>query len=193
MVISKCVPMQISRKKFSDFEELVTPKEMVFVGWKTIDGKKKNVQVGYEDIKYDLEQWIIENGGFGGGGSTTPDKPTTDNESIEATFARVEAFYFPISESGEEEGTLKWDDENNRPVRISETEYTEEKIYILNPSVGTVTTVVVDNTGRNRKDGETKEEWEVDRMPVDDFTLYYGSADNCYESLTVPAWYRGVV
>ena len=45
MVISKCVPMEISRKKFSQFQEC-NPEEMIFVGYKTDeDGKKVNAKV----------------------------------------------------------------------------------------------------------------------------------------------------
>lgn len=43
---------------------------MVFVGWKYDDEnpeKKINVQLHYKHIKEDIEKWIKENGGFGGG------------------------------------------------------------------------------------------------------------------------------
>ena len=37
MIISKCVPLAISRKKFSKFETNNIPDEMIFVGYKKID------------------------------------------------------------------------------------------------------------------------------------------------------------
>ena len=43
---------------------------MVFVGWKYADEqktKKINVQLHYDHIKEDIEEWIKANGGFGGG------------------------------------------------------------------------------------------------------------------------------
>jgi hypothetical protein len=71
--------------------------------------------------------------------------------------------------------------------------YTSEIIYVVNPQVGSITNVVVDNTGRNRKKDETKEEWEQNRVPVEDFVLLYGIGEDSYEILNVPAWHRGVV
>ena len=74
MVISKCVPMEISRKRFSDFVKRNTPDDMVFVGWKYDENdleedlskkKKINVQLHYNQFKDGLRQWIEENGGFG--------------------------------------------------------------------------------------------------------------------------------
>lgn len=44
MVISKCVPLEISRKRFSEFTKNYSPTDMTFVGWKyTEDGKTTNV------------------------------------------------------------------------------------------------------------------------------------------------------
>lgn len=237
MVISKCVPLAISRKKFSDFEDFLTPQDMYFVGYKEYkdeDGKvtlKKNIRLKWDyilsAIKEDPE-W-----GQGGGGNV-PEKPTNpeisgDNtEHVEAEFTPVEAVYYPTSVSTVDEDGLAYDEwivddnGNERPKRISEDlvdedgqpidstiidlkktkgfieingggTYTSEIIYIINPQVGSITNVVVDNTGRNRKKDETVEEWKQNRVPVKDFVLYYGIGDNKYEILNVPAWHRGVV
>ena len=238
MVISKCVPLAISRKKFSDFEDFLTPQDMYFVGYKEYKDEngnvtlKKNIRLKWDyilsAIKEDPE-W-----GQGGGGNVPEEKPTNpevsgDNtEHVEAEFAPVEAIYYPTTVSVvDEEGNSydEWivdDNGNERPKRISEDlldedgqridstivdlkktkgfieingggTYTSEIIYIINPQVGSITNVVVDNTGRNRKKDETQEEWEQNRVPVEDFVLYYGIGDNKYEILNVPAWHRGVV
>ena len=235
MVISKCVPLAISRKKFSDFEDFLTPQDMYFVGYKEYkdeNGKvtlKKNIRLKWDyilsEIKKDPE-W--------GQGGSVPEKPTNpevsgDNtEHVQAEFAPVEAIYYPTSVSLVDDEGLPYDewivdnDGNERPKRISEDlldedgqpidstivdlkktkgfieingggTYTQEIIYIINPQIGSITNVVVDNTGRNRKKDETVEEWEQNRVPVKDFVLYYGIGDNKYEILNVPAWHRGVV
>ena len=44
MVISKCVPLEISRKRFSQFLEVYEPSNMIFVGYRTDEnGDRKNV------------------------------------------------------------------------------------------------------------------------------------------------------
>ena len=241
MVISKCVPMQISRKKFSDFEDFFTPQDMYFVGYKEYKDEngnvtlKKNIRLKWDyilsAIKEDPE-W--GQGGSGGGTDEPEDKPTNpeisgDNtEHVEAEFVPVEAIYHPTSISMIDENGLAYDewifdeDGNERPKRISEDlldengqpidstiidlkknkgfieingggTYTSEIVYIINPQVGSITNVVVDNTGRNRKKDETIEEWEQNRVPIRDFVLLYGIGDDNYEILNVPAWHRGVV
>lgn len=71
--------------------------------------------------------------------------------------------------------------------------YFSENVFITKPVVGSVTNIVVDNTGRNRKEGENPTDWENDRIPVQDFILNYGVAGNFSEILCVPVWHRGVV
>ena len=234
MVISKCVPLAISRKKFSDFENFMSPKDVYFVGYKfEEDGvTKKNIRLKWDYILSAIKddpEW-----GQGGGGNVPEDKPTNpeisgDNtEHVEAEFAPVEAIYYPTTVSSIDNEGLAYDEwivDNNgveRPKRISEDlvddegqpidstivdlkktkgfieingggTYKSEIIYIVNPQVGSITNVVVDNTGRNRKKDETIEEWEQNRVPVEDFVLFYGIGDNSYEILNVPAWHRGVV
>ena len=237
MVISKCVPLAISRKKFSDFEDFLTPQDMYFVGYKEYKDEngnvtlKKNIRLKWDyilsAIKEDPE-W-----GQGGGGNVPEEKPTNpevsgDNtEHVEAEFAPVEAIYYQTSvtktdENGAYDEWIVDEDGNERPKRISEDlqdedgqpidstiidlkknkgfieingggTYTSEIIYIINPQVGSITNVVVDNTGRNRKEDETLEEWKENRKPIDDFVLLYGIGEDNYEILNVPAWHRGVV
>ena len=230
MVISKCVPLAISRKKFSDFEDFLTPQDMYFVGYKEYkdeNGKvtlKKNIR-----LKWDYILSAIKEDPEWGQGGSAPEKPTNpeisgDNtEHVEAEFSPVEAIYYPTSVSVDGEDGLAYDewivdeDGNERPKRISEDlldidstiidlkknkgfieingggTYTSEIIYIINPQVGSITNVVVDNTGRNRKKDETLEEWKENRKPIDDFVLLYGIGEDSYEILNVPAWHRGVV
>ena len=136
MVISKCVPLAISRKKFSDFEDFLTPQDMYFVGYKEYKDEngnvtlKKNIRLKWDyilsAIKEDPE-W-----GQGGGGNVPEEKPTNpevsgDNtEHVEAEFAPVEAIYYPTTVSVvDEEGNSydEWivdDNGNERPKRISE-------------------------------------------------------------------------
>lgn len=59
MVISKCVPIAISRKKFSEFERNTKPDEMVFVGYKKYKDengveKTMNIRMNYEIIRDDI-------------------------------------------------------------------------------------------------------------------------------------------
>ena len=212
MVISKCVPLEISRKKFSQFIELTEPNEAIFVGWKVIDGQKKNVQLRYEDIKGEIIDAIKADPewGQGGSGGDTPEPPDNPEGYEPVVVNDINAF--PIS--------VMWDDENNNPIRVpyskggtwdneSQTNivnlqkkkgfveinaggnYTVDYIMLKNPVIGTVTNVVVDNTGLPT-DTEPKSDKE--------FTLYYGmdkeEADGTplsYEILTVPPMCRGIV
>ena len=69
MVISKCVPLAISRKRFSDFLVNYEPQDMFFVGYKTNEeGKKVNVKMSYDKVKDSIKDEVIdyikENGGI---------------------------------------------------------------------------------------------------------------------------------
>ena len=69
MVISKCVPLAISRKRFSDFLVIYEPQDMFFVGYKTNEeGKKVNVKMPYDKVKDSIKDEVIdyikENGGI---------------------------------------------------------------------------------------------------------------------------------
>ena len=61
MVISKCVPIEISRKKFSKFDESTNPEEMIFVGYKeNDDSTKKNIRLHYDTIKEDIKEYVVQ-------------------------------------------------------------------------------------------------------------------------------------
>lgn len=189
MVISKCVPLAISRKQFSQFEINTVPHEMVFVGYKSIDGKKVNVKMGYEFIKNDIIQYINENGGL-----ADDDKGKLGIYTISVTDfdENGNPIRVPIQEGG------TWDQENqtnfinveNKLALIEINaggQYIEDYVYIYDPIDGSISHVVVDNTGLPCEGSEEVIE------PVEDFTLYYGGVDNCYPILTVPPMHRGVV
>lgn len=212
MIISKCVPMQISRKRFSEFEKNHSPENMVFVGWKYDEEdstKKVNVQLHYKHIKENIQKWIEENGGFGGGSEN--ERPITEGTPTEAT-------YFPIIK--EDENGFEIVDENGKPIKNPDTwdeegetnivnlnekkgfieingggDYTEDSVFMASPYTGSITTIVVDNTGRIRRQGETEEEWKENRQPVEDFVLRYGfgTVDERPVVLIVPPYHRGVV
>ena len=63
-------------------------------------------------------------------------------------------------------------------------DYTNEMIYFINPAIGTVTNVVVDNTGLPIEN-------DLYEQPIEDFHLYYGSKE--FEILTVPPYNKGIV
>lgn len=206
MVISKCVPLAIARKKFSDFAIQNKPEDMIFVGYKTDEnGKKINVKMSYELIKDDIITSVKQDPewGQGGGGEKPEDKPSegvtpVNPKGLQIYNIAVTAFDdegLPIRESIEDGGT--WDDENKTnflDVKQKQAlieinaggQYVEDYIYIYDPADGAVSHVVVDNTGLPKEDGT------VD-APESDFTLYYGGEGNCYEILTVPPMHRGVV
>ena len=212
MVISKCVPLAISRKKFSNFDKNHNPEDMIFVGYKTEkteDGKSttKNIRMGYDDIKEDIKNYVVEiiksdpewgQGGSGGGTDEPENKPS---EGVTPVVTDGVLTYNIAITSFDDEGFPirgeTWDEENQTNflnvqkkqalVEInSGGAYVEDWIYIYNPADGAITHIVVDNTGLPQDDGTVEE-------PVDDFTLYYGGVGNCFEILTVPPMCRGVV
>lgn len=189
MVISKCVPLAISRKRFSDFLVNYEPQDMFFVGYKTNeDGKKVNIKMPYEkvkdSIKDDVIEYIKENGGI--------IVPPSDNEQSEGVIPVVvsEIGAYPISVTFDEEGQIvkgeTWKEITDSDGQIigetnildlakkqgfveinSGGNYTEDFILFANPVEGTITNVVVDNTGLPLGDDKFE-------PAVNDFTLYYG-------------------
>lgn len=213
MVISKCVPLAISRKRFSDFLVNYEPQDMFFVGYKTNEeGKKVNVKMSYDKVKDSIKDEVIdyikENGGI-----IVP--PTEDdNPQSEGVIPVVvsEIGAYPISVDFDEEGQIVKGDSwqgitDNEGNVVGETNildlakkqgfveinsggnYTEDFLLFANPVEGTITNVVVDNTGLPLGDGNFE-------PAVNDFTLYYGyqndDMDGCYEILTVPPMCRGI-
>lgn len=178
MIISRCVPVEIARKKFSEFTKPHSPEQVVFVGWKYKDQtktKKQNVQVHYKHIKQDIIDWIEEHGGL----------PSDD--PIVPSLADVNEVYFH-NVTGE-----ALDDNGNKIIDLHHDlgaieingggDYTTDMFYLKNAVVGSITNVVVDNTGRNSTDKVT-----------DTFVLYYGinGQGMNQEILRVPALHRGI-
>ena len=210
MVISKCVPLAISRKKFSDFLVNYEPQDMVFVGYKTNeDGKKVNVRMPYDNVKENIKNQVIdyikENGGI-----VVPDDNPQSQGVIPVKVSEIASF--PISVTIDEDGGITkgsdWQeitDDNGQVVGATNIldlakkqgfveinaggGYTEDYILFANPVEGIITNVVVDNTGLPLQNGQSV-------PPVSDFTLYYGyqsdAMEGCYEILTVPPMCRGI-
>ena len=209
MVISKCVPLAISRKKFSDFLVNYEPQDMFFVGYKTNeDGKKVNVRMPYDKVKDTIKDEVIdyikENGGI-----VVPPSEDDNQQSQEVIPVNVsEIAAIPISVTFDEQGEIvksdSWqeitDNEGNVVGKTnildlakkqgfveinSGGNYTQEFLLFANPVDGTITNVVVDNTGLSE-----------DVPATEEFTLYYGyqsdDMQGCYQILTVPPMCRGI-
>lgn len=225
MVISKCVPIAISRKKFSEFERNTKPDEMVFVGYKKYKDengveKTMNIRMNYEIIRDDIivaikqdPQW-----GQGGGGGGTPDVPDNPPDGFEEVVVNEIAPY-TLSACFDESGQLivgkdrVVDTVNNAETTIIDLKnkqgfleinsgggYTEEYIYFENPVPGTITNVVVDNTGLPYVYENGKQFTNQGRRfarASQDFVLYYGwyteDGNYCQPVLIVPPNYRGIV
>lgn len=222
MVISKCVPLEISRKKFSQFFPLEQPNGVVFVGWKQFEDEndntkiiKKNVQIKYTDLEQNIIKAVKadpEWGQGGSGGGDTPEPPVNNPEWYETVVVN-DISAFPISLVWDEDlgdfgrvpysegGT--WDDENQTNIVNLQNKkgfveinaggkYTADFVRFINPVIGAVTNVVVDNTGLPNGTSFIP--------PENEFVLYYGmdKLDEygnplSYEILTVPPMCRGIV
>lgn len=234
MVISKCVPLEISRKRFSQFLEADNPSEMLFVGWKyNEEGKKVNVQMKYEDIESHIIKSVKADPewGQGGGGDTPviPDQPIEEevrNSAIPITcrFELVtddngnpleDEYGNPVpvrDENGEVviQQSENWDEEaQTNIINLDEKKgfveinaggnYIEDYIMFAHPAIGSVTHVVVDNTGLPLPNPAGREDiiGETYEAPKDDFVLYYGRATgewgDATEIFRVPPMCRGVV
>ena len=185
MIISKCVPLEISRKRFSDFIKNHEPQDMIFVGWKfDKDGKKENVQLNYKHIKDDIIKYIEENGGLGGGGN----EGDTNRIPTESTYVKLEDDMYDETEDSYIVDLKK----KKSFLEINGGgDYTNECIYLTNAYIGSITNIVVDNTGKNHEEGDSEESWK----PVEEFVLYYGlkNSNNYEQILTVPVNCRGIV
>lgn len=161
--------------------------------------------MGYGLIKDDIIAAIKQDPewGQGGGGNIPEDKPSegvipvnpkeliTYNIAIASFDDEGNPERIPISEGG------TWDEENGTNfIDVKQKQalleinaggnYVEDFVYIYDPVNGSVSHIVVDNTGLPMEDGTT--------LPAEnDFTLFYGGIDNCYEILTVPSGCRGIV
>lgn len=212
MVISKCVPLAISRKKFSDFLVNYEQQENMFlVGYKINDDEKKvNIRMPFEKVteivRDDVIDYIKENGGI-----IVPPEDNPQSEGvIPVTVSEIGAY--PISVCFDEDGGIvkgdSWqqitgdDGEVVGQTNILDLakkqgfveinaggNYIEDFLLFANPVEGTITNVVVDNTGLPLGDDQYE-------PAVNDFSLYYGyqsdDMSGCYEILTVPPMCRGI-
>lgn len=221
MIISKCVPLEISRKKFSDFLDCNICDSLYLVGYDQEQGKKKNKKVRFSLIKENIIQAIKEDPEWGQGGSGGDDD-TQQGQERNTAFPISCSFEYELDDTGnpvvDDEGypIPKTDDEGNTVINKSEDwdeeaqsiilnlnnkkgfieingggNYTEEYIMFANPVIGAVTHVVVDNTGLPLPNPNNNEK------PKDDFVLYYGSDTGIFgdaiEIFRVPPMCRGVV
>lgn len=199
MVISKCVPLAISRKRFSEFVNNTKPEDMIFVGYRTEiaeDGKTKknvNIKMPYNTIKEDILLAIKEDPEWGQGGSGG-----TGGGGNECPPVKFEIKSYTIAAVFNEEGELihcpsTWvEDETNGAatnlINLGNTQgfveinsggdYVEDFIYFINPVGGLTTTVVIDNTGLPYVDVNGKKYTTDEGLPyikaTKPFTLYYG-------------------
>jgi hypothetical protein len=170
MVISKCVPLAISRKKFSDFLVNYEQQENMFlVGYKINDDEKKvNIRMPFEKVteivRDDVIDYIKENGGI-----IVPPEDNPQSEGvIPVTVSEIGAY--PISVYFDEDGGIVKGDSWQQITGddgevVGETNildlakkqgfveinaggnYIEDFLLFANPVEGTITNVVVDNTG----------------------------------------------
>ena len=216
MVISKCVPIAISRKQFSDFLINHEKQENMFlVGYKKYDDDKRvNIRMPFEKvteiIRDDVIDYIKENGGI-----IVPPEDNPQSEGvIPVKVSEIGAY--PISVTIDEEGQIvkgeTWQDITDGDGQVvgqtnildlakrqgfveinAGGDYIEDFLLFANPVEGTITNVVVDNTGLPLGNDEYISPKEGDEGY---FTLYYGyqsdDMSGCYEILTVPPMCRGI-
>lgn len=167
MIISKCVPLSISRKMFSQFENGI-PKDMVFVGYKTDDnGKKINAKVDFESIAKEVIGKI-----------------NAQDDINEVKFHDVKQGSGPYWNEELQLHIVDLDYHLGAIEINSGGNYVEENFYLINPVFGTVTNIVVDNTGLPL-------EGDLYEPAVSNFHLYYGNKGN--EIIVVPPNHRGIV
>ena len=212
MVISKCVPLAISRKRFSDFLVNYEQQENMFlVGYKINDDQKKvNIRMPFEKVteivRDEVIDYIKENGGI----IVPPEDNPQSDGVIPVTVSEIGAY--PISVTFDEDGQIvkgkTWQDITDEDGQVvgqtnildlakrqgfveinAGGDYIEDFLLFANPVEGTITNVVVDNTGLPLGDDQYE-------PAVNDFTLYYGyqsdDMSGCYEILTVPPMCRGI-
>lgn len=142
--------MEVKRIKFSQFDE-TAPENVQFVGWKVDDdGNKKNVQVDYTKIQSDIERIV----------NSKLDDPNATEVRCYKLFDETEKPHF---NTNEETHVINLKERKGFIEINGGGSYNEEYVYLENPRIGSVTTIVVDNTG---DDDGTK--------PEGDFVLYYG-------------------
>ena len=231
MVISKCVPLEIARKKFSQFLEPESYTNVWLVGYEKFDDNtKKNVQLKYGDIESSIIRAVKADpewgqGGSGGGGGDAPIEQEERNAAIPMMCGlefQVDDYGMPILDEWgnpkpvRENGELiitpseNWDENAQSNIINLDGKkgfveingggnYLEDYIMFARPVIGSVTHVVIDNTGLPipNPGGRPEEQGATYEAPKDDFVLYYGRKTDDYSEATqifrVPANCRGTV
>ena len=123
MIISKSVPLEISRKRFSQFLDSENPAEVIFVGYREeesedgINVPKRNVKIKYADIEKYIIKAIKADPGWGqGGGSGGGNKPPTEEDVEKYDYGAVSitcGLDFDFEIQTDEEGEPILDEEGN--------------------------------------------------------------------------------
>ena len=196
MIISKCVPMEISRERFSDFlecEMLSNTESLYLVGYDEIEGIKKNKRLKFSNVKEYID--------------SLEDKCNTNSSNLKAEFElQIKNLQNQILELKGEE--VLPDEPQMNEVVFFKAEYDEnlktsrvnlkntlgcveingggyyEKEFVIfdNPIIGVVTRIIVDNSGKLDENGNLM-------RPEGDFILNYGINDYD-ENDGTPLWYE---
>lgn len=141
---------------------------MVFVGYKTDDnGKKINAKVDFESIAKEVIGKI-----------------NAQDDINEVKFHDVKQGSGPYWNEELQLHIVDLDYHLGAIEINSGGNYVEENFYLINPVFGTVTNIVVDNTGLPL-------EGDLYEPAVSNFHLYYGNKGN--EIIVVPPNHRGIV
>lgn len=195
MVISKYVPLQISRKRFSDFlqcEKLEDSQYMYLVGYEDKDGVKKNKKLKFSDVKSYID--------------------AVDEKIGSSTGALKDELEIQIVKLWKQVNNLKGVEDDDLPeqpqmnstvfrraiyneddkcsvINLKNTlgcveingggTYTQDFLIFDNPIIGTVTRVIIDNSGRTNDEG-------VFEPPTTNFVFNYGRND--YDDYGNPLW-----
>lgn len=179
MIISKCVPLEISRKRFSDFLECEKYENLYLVGYDEQQNKKTNKKVKYtklrELIQTKFEQQI---------GDVQKNFKSVQ-EQIAKIWAKLnDEQYIPQQANLNEivfVDAVYDEDIGASIINLKNTlgcveingggEYVQDYLLFDNPIKGTVTRVIVDNSGRYVTDQDGN---KVYQPPTQNFVLYYG-------------------
>lgn len=179
MVISKCVPLEISRKKFSDFlqcERLQEAQTLFLVGYDEENGVKKNKKLRFGDVKAYIDN--VDNRISSTKGEIDTDLAEiwkeinalkgVDDEGVPTKPKLNEIVFIPAVYKEEDKCALINLNNTLSCVEINGGgDYTIEYVLFDNPIFGAVTRIIVDNSGRINDEG-------VYEAPVSDFILHYG-------------------
>lgn len=179
MVISKCVPLEISRRRFSDFlqHDIRMADDLFLVGY-AIDqsGKKVNKKVPYSSIK----NYIDENGGTAGGGN--------NNDSCGCRIKRQQPVF---NQFGAAIVCLEYV-QGYVDINPVPGQFNNEFTFLFTcPKYGTITRLSIDNTGIIDQNGNHIQPQDV----IINYGTYVSENDlnGHVQIASVPAGYRSVI